>query len=206
MCAPFETWDPGTARPFDLVVAATSWHWIDPELRYRRAWDLVRPGGHLAFWTASHVFPTGGDPFFAEIQAVYDEIGEGLPPDAVWATPGELSDQRSEIEATGLFADVVTRHVDWEVVYDADDYLALLDTFSGHIAMQSWQRRRLDGESRRRLAERPPAGPFAGTGEPSCTSPGGCPDPGPRAPSHGLRWRVEVLPSNTCSVQSARRR
>ena len=153
--APFETWDPGPAPPFDLVVAATSWHWIDPEVRYRRAWDLLRPGGHLAFWSASHVFPTDGDPFFVEIQEVYDEIGEGLPPDAEWAAPGELPDQRAEIEATGLFADVVTRHLDWEVVYDADGYLALLDTFSGHIAMRPWQRRRLDGEIRRRLADRP---------------------------------------------------
>ena len=49
----------------------------------------------------------------------------------------------------------MTRHLDWEVVYDADGYLALLDTFSGHIAMRPWQRRRLDGEIRRRLADRP---------------------------------------------------
>jgi hypothetical protein len=31
----------------------------------------------------------------------------------------------------------------------------LLDTFSGHIAMEQWQRDRLYGEIRRRLAERP---------------------------------------------------
>ena len=34
-----------------------------------------------------------------------------------------------------MFADVDLGHTDWEVVYDADGYLALLDTF-GHIAMQ----------------------------------------------------------------------
>jgi hypothetical protein len=44
---------------------------------------------------------------------------------------------------------------DWETIYDADGYIDLLNTFSGHIAMQDWQRDRLYGEVRRRLAERP---------------------------------------------------
>ena len=85
--ADFESWTPGqsagTVRDdgvggFGLVFAATAWHWIDPAVKYRKAWSLLRPGGHLAFWTATHVVPeSGGDPFFAEIQDVYDEIGVG---------------------------------------------------------------------------------------------------------------------------------
>ncbi len=152
----FEAWEPASGDPFDLVFAATAWHWIDPVVRYERAWECLRPGGHLALWTASHVFPEGGDPFFAEIQEVYDEIGEGLPADgsAAQPRPGRLPDEREEIERSGRFEDVVVRHFDWEVSYDADGYLRLLDTFSGHIAMQEWQRDRLYGEIRRRLAQR----------------------------------------------------
>ena len=80
----FETWPPGE-HAFDLVYAATAWHWVDPDVRYRRAHDVLRPDGHLAFWRADHVRPVGGDPFFEEIQEVYDEIGEGLPEDHVFA-------------------------------------------------------------------------------------------------------------------------
>jgi hypothetical protein len=101
------------------------------------------------------VVPDGGDPFFAEIQEIYDEIGEGLPDDAVYLRPGELPEEAAEIEATGLFEDVQVRHFDWEISYDADGYIGLLDTFSGHIAMESWQRDRLYAEIRRRLAGRP---------------------------------------------------
>jgi SAM-dependent methyltransferase len=151
----FEAWDPTMSAPFDLVFAATAWHWLDPEVRYARAWQALRPGGHLALWSATHVFPDDGDPFFREIQPVYDEIGEGLPADAAWPRPGELDDHRDEIERTGMFTDVHVRHVDWETVMDADRYIALLDTFSGHIAMRPWQRDRLYGEIRRRLGERP---------------------------------------------------
>jgi SAM-dependent methyltransferase len=59
----FETWRPPHQAAFDLVFGATAWHWIDPAVRYRKAWSLLRPGGHLAFWTATHVFPVDGDPF-----------------------------------------------------------------------------------------------------------------------------------------------
>jgi SAM-dependent methyltransferase len=155
----FEAWQPPPEATYDLVFAATAWHWIDPAVRYRKARQLLRPGGHLAFWEATHVFPAAGDPFFREIQDVYDEIGEGLPGDlpaaAEFPQPHDLPDQRAEIAQTGLFTDTVVRRFDWEVSYTADEYTRLLDTFSSHIAMAPWQRRRLYGEIRRRLADRP---------------------------------------------------
>ena len=151
----FEEWAPGPGEQFDLVYAATAWHWIDPAIRYRRAWQVLRPGGHLAFWSAQHVFPDGGDSFFREIQEVYQEIGEGHPPGEGYPRPGELDEQAAEIEAGGRFDVTAIRHYDWERVYDAEGYIGLLRTFSGHIAMQPWQQDRLYGEIRSRLARRP---------------------------------------------------
>jgi SAM-dependent methyltransferase len=159
----FETWQsvaPEARQPtepgagFDLVFAATAWHWIDPAVKYRRAWELLRPAGHLAVWGAGHVFPADGDPFFAEIQDVYDEIGEGEPAGPVRPRPGEQSDDRAEIEGSGLFEDAAIRHFDWEVSYTAEEYIRLLSTFSGHIAMEQWKRDRLYSEIQRRLASR----------------------------------------------------
>ncbi len=120
----------------------------------RLAWELLRPGGHLAFWSALHVYPAGGDPFLRDIQNVYAEIGEGLPPSASWPQPGELPDERAEIEGSGLFEDVTVVHFDWEIRYSAAQYIRLLDTFSGHIAMAEWQRDRLYSAIRDRLAQR----------------------------------------------------
>jgi SAM-dependent methyltransferase len=152
--ASFETYPPGE-QSFDLVYAATAWHWVDPAIRYRRAHEVLRPGGHLAFWSASHLVPRDGDPFFREIQDVYDEIGEGVSDGHLWLGPGELPDQTAEVDASGLFAMTLVSHVDWEKAYDADSYTALLDTFSGHIAMEPAKREHLYGEIRRRLALRP---------------------------------------------------
>jgi SAM-dependent methyltransferase len=176
--ADFESWAPGQAPGsvrdegfggFGLLFAATAWHWIDPAVKYRKAWSLLRPGGHLAFWNASHVVPeSGGDPFFPQIQEVYDEIGSGMPaadhshggpraPHIPWVspTPATLPDSRAEIEASGLFTEVAVRRFDWEIRYSADEYIRLLDTFSSNLTMAPWQRDRLYGEIRRRLALRP---------------------------------------------------
>lgn len=145
----------GTVEPFDLVYAATAWHWVDPAHRYARAAEVLRPGGHLAIWGAGHVIPHGGDPFFEDLQEVYEEIGEGLPPGAVTPRPGEVDDLSDEIRSSGRFEVLEVTQWDWETVHDADGYISLLSTFSGHIAMQNWQRDRLYGEIRRRLAARP---------------------------------------------------
>jgi SAM-dependent methyltransferase len=149
----FEDWEP--REPASLVFAATAWHWVDPAVRYQRAWAALRPGGHLALWAATHVFPDGGDPFFREIQDVYDEIGEGLPPGTAWPRPGELADERAGMQASGLFEVTGVRQYGWDRVYDAEAYIELLSTFSGHLTMENWQRERLYGEIRRRLGERP---------------------------------------------------
>ena len=150
--AKFEDWT--APDPFDLVYAATAWHWIDPAVRYANAARALKPGGYFAIWGAGHVIPYDGDPFFTDLQPVYDEIGESIPPGTPTPRPGELPDDRDEIDASGLFDVIDVRQYDWETIYDADGYIDLLNTFSGHIAMAGWQRERLYGEIRRRLALR----------------------------------------------------
>ena len=132
---------------FDVAFAATAWHWVDHSVGYQKLAAALRPGGYFAFWSATHVRPDDGDPFFDEIQPVYDEIGEGIAPGAHFPRPGELSGDQEELEASGLFRVVDESQYDWETVYDADSYIDLLNTFSGHIAMEPWQRDRLYGEN-----------------------------------------------------------
>jgi SAM-dependent methyltransferase len=150
---PFETWK-GEPGAFALVYAATAWHWVDPALRYGKAHELLRRGGHLAFWSALHAFPEGFDPFFTEIREVYDAIGESYG--AAWppAPPEETPDSSTEIERSGLFENVRARRYVWEQSYTADEYIALLETFSGHISMDASKRERLYGEIRAKLGSR----------------------------------------------------
>lgn len=47
----FERWQPN--EHFELITSGQAWHWIDPEVGYRRAAELLRPSGRLAvFWNS----------------------------------------------------------------------------------------------------------------------------------------------------------
>ncbi|WP_433515650.1 class I SAM-dependent methyltransferase [Nonomuraea sp. CA-143628] len=152
----FEGWEPPAEARFDLAYAATAWKWVDPEVKYAKAAELLTPGGHLAVWNADHAFPADFDPFFTEIQKVYDEIGEGdgspWPPPLPENQPDPIA---TEFDASGHFTVVGTRLYVWGLRYTVDEYIALLDTFSGHIAMEPAKREHLYREIRRLLAARP---------------------------------------------------
>jgi SAM-dependent methyltransferase len=153
--SPFEEWEP-PGDPFDLVYAATAWRWVDPDVKYAKAASLLSPGGHLAVWDAGHAFPEGFDPFFSEIQKVYDEIGEsrGSP----WPPPrpeDQPDPTAADLESSGHFGVVGTRRYVWARRYTAAGYIALLDTFSGHIAMEPAKREHLYQAIHDRLAARP---------------------------------------------------
>ncbi|GII77629.1 methyltransferase type 11 [Sphaerisporangium rufum] len=151
----FEEWRPPAGERYDLVYAATAWKWVGP-VKYAKAAGVLRPGGRLAVWAAGHANPADADPFFTEIQRVYQEIGEGH--DGTWPPPppeDEPDPTPAEFEASGLFTVVATRRYVWALEYTAEQYLALLDTFSGHIAMAPARRAHLYAEIRRLLAARP---------------------------------------------------
>ena len=150
--APFETWE--TEARFDAVVAFTAFHWIDPEVRYAKPARLLREGGALGFAGSQHALSEGGDPFWAEVQEDYEAIfpsGDNRPP----PPPEEVEDASEEIEASGLFGDVTLRRHVWDVAYTADEYVAVLDTYSGHRTLPLDRRRELYERIRRRIEARP---------------------------------------------------
>jgi SAM-dependent methyltransferase len=151
--AALEDWDSRGAT-FNMVFAATSWHWVDPRVRYAKAASVLRPGGVLAFTTGSHAFPPGFDPFFAEIQRAYDAIGEG---DLPWPPPApdQIPDARNEIERSGLFEDVRVARYLWISDFTADEYVEMMSTASDHRLMEPAKRQWLFSEMRRLINARP---------------------------------------------------
>ncbi len=146
---PFETCE---EVGFSAVAAFTAWHWIDPTLRYERAARALVVGGHLAVVSTQHVLPEDGDEFFAEVQADYAAMtnAEDRPP----PRPENVPDFGNEIEASGHFANVAVRRYVWDVEYSADEYIALLDTYSGHRALEEERRARLYERIRGRIDAR----------------------------------------------------
>jgi SAM-dependent methyltransferase len=154
--APFEEWDAEGER-FDAVLAAQAWHWLDPQVRFVKATAVLKEGGVLAVLDAEHAFPKDTDPFFHEIQQVYDEISQDGPAHDVWPPPPpeDVEDMRDDFEASGLFGEFQSRRYVWDVMYTADEYIDLLNTFSDHIASTPEQRDYLYRNVRELIAARP---------------------------------------------------
>jgi len=151
--ASFEEWQPN-GELFDIVLAVTSWHWIDPRVRYAKAAAALRPGGVLAFTTGGHACPPGFDSFFTEIQECYNAIGYGLPK---WPfpPPAEVPDSRDEIERSRYFDDVrISRRV-WTEEFTADEHVALMATASDHQLLEPAKCERLFASMRRLINARP---------------------------------------------------
>jgi len=148
---PFERWE--TDERFDAIAAFTAFHWIDPDVRYAKSAELLREGGMLAIVDTTHVLPEGGDPFWVEVQTDYDAVvpsPDNRPP----PRPEEARVLAEEITASGLFGDVEVRRYLWDAPYTADEYIAVLDTYSGHRSMADDERNELYRRIRARIGGR----------------------------------------------------
>lgn len=129
--AAFEDW-PLPPEPFDMVLAATAFHWVDPAVRVAKAADALRPGGSLATVTTHHV--AGGDEsFFAEAQACYERWDPGTPPGgALLPAAADIGADSDELDRSHRFGPASFRRYEWELSYPTAGYLEVLLTYSGH--------------------------------------------------------------------------
>ena len=132
---PFESWDSGNQK-YHLIIAATSFHWLDPAIRYTKAAQVLRPCGALAVFTNRHIRKNDG--FFANVQAVYRKIAPSL-----CETKTETSQPPAIEPGVDLFEEPIIKVYPWDERYTAEEYVALLGTYSDHINLPATQRERL---------------------------------------------------------------
>jgi hypothetical protein len=154
--ADFETWEPQLPS-FDAVVAFTALHWIGPSVRYAKAASLLRRRGVLGVVATHHVLPPDGDDFFLEVQEDYEAVVPDDPATKSGAPthPDMTPDLTDEIAESGLFHEASIKRYLWDVAYGADEYIRLLETYSGHRALDDDTRNRLLDRIHRRVQARP---------------------------------------------------
>jgi SAM-dependent methyltransferase len=139
----FEAW-PLEEGAFDLAIAASAFHWLDPAIAYSRTVRALQPEGALALWWNAHVRSEGDQGFFEAVQKVYQrdapELARSYHP---LPAPDAVPDWTAEIKQTGLFGPMAVRQYRWDACYDASSYVRLLSTYSDHLALTSDARERL---------------------------------------------------------------
>ncbi|HYU17128.1 MAG TPA: class I SAM-dependent methyltransferase, partial [Chloroflexota bacterium] len=137
----FEDW-PLPPEPFDAVVSATAFHWLDPAVRVVKAADALCPGGALAT-IATHHIAGGTEDFFAAVQACYERWDPATPPGLRLPTAAEIPLSGEELDRSGRFGPALFRRHEWELVYSSAAYREVLLTYSGDRALAPAARRNL---------------------------------------------------------------
>jgi SAM-dependent methyltransferase len=129
----FEDW-PLPTEPFDAVVAATAFHWLDPTTRVAKSAGALRRGGVLATIATHHV-DDGGSTFFVDVQSCYERWDPDTRPGFRLPAPADVPFDAREIDASPRFGAATFRRYEWDATYSARDYVDLLMTYSNHRAM-----------------------------------------------------------------------
>lgn len=131
--SPFEDW-PLPPTPFDLVLSATAFHWLDPETRMQKSADALRPGGTLAIISTHHILG-GTVPFFIDVQQCYERYDPDTPPNLRQQAGVDIPGDTTEFTASGRFGPVTFHAYEWDRTYTTNEYLDLLLTYSNHRAL-----------------------------------------------------------------------
>ncbi|WP_200304095.1 class I SAM-dependent methyltransferase [Streptomyces adelaidensis] len=141
--ADFEKWPP-PAEPFDVVMIATAFHWLDPAVRIPKVGRALRPGGTFALVTTEHV--KGGTlDFFARVQECYERWDPATPPGLRLQDESEIVTDTSELAG---WDDLRSYRCTREITYTAQEYIDVLLTYSGHRALDAPSREGLLGDIR----------------------------------------------------------
>jgi ubiquinone/menaquinone biosynthesis C-methylase UbiE len=137
----FEELDAAEAS-FDLVISGAAFHWVDPEVGFRKAARLLRPGGWIAV---------------AGYDERYDEpLGSAL--DGMWlarsADDGACVTRSADAEAiagSGLFEAPVRRTFTQRLIRPAEDVIGVENTRGTSLSWPDDVRRGFTAELRQRL-------------------------------------------------------
>ncbi|HEX8804108.1 MAG TPA: class I SAM-dependent methyltransferase [Acidimicrobiales bacterium] len=144
---PFEAFE-AVDGSFALVVSATAFHWVDPDVRFVTAARLLRPRGWLALLATGERYD---DPFGAALRQMWADRSHDR---GEWARRRQVSD--TEIVAgTGLFGAPVARaHAD-RTTLPADVVIGVESTRATSLSWSDDARRAFTAEMRRHLRATP---------------------------------------------------
>ena len=142
----FEDWD-DHGRRFDAVVAASSWHWVEPSVGWRRAYEVLKPGGWMALLGHVVIRPSSDPEVYAETADLHEQFSAANPD---WGDPPLEEEVRATsegwgpgIDPGGLFGPTVVRWYPTVQWFDGDGFADLLRSNSPY--------RRLDPDVREPL-------------------------------------------------------
>lgn len=129
----FEEWELETSS-FNAVLAATSIHWIPPEIAYPKAAEALQDNGYLILLWNTGVLPEN------DVYQVLDEVYKIHAPSLAGYEGREIQQENlrrvgQSVVNSSRFKDLVFEEFVCEVTYSINDYLMLLNTYSPYLEL-----------------------------------------------------------------------
>ena len=130
---------------FDLIVSGAAFHWIDPEIRFRKSARLLRPGGWLALLEYDESYD---DPLGAALDAMWTTRGNGT---GAWAT---RAGDAQAFAASGLFGALVHDACVQRMTRPAGTVIGVENTRATSLSWPEHERHAFNAELREHLRSR----------------------------------------------------
>ncbi len=132
------------ARSFDLVAAATSYHWLDPQTALDKIADALAPGGYVALWWNVFQDLERDDAFHEATLPLFTNqaISPSGMPDAIPFALDRAA-RGAEFARNGAFEPVAYAQTCWTLVLDTPRVGRLYEGFSHIQRMPESERARL---------------------------------------------------------------
>jgi SAM-dependent methyltransferase len=119
---------------FDLLYSATAFHWIEPEIGYRKAYRIIKNGGTLAlFWNRPSVNDRDNR-LHQKIQSIYHKFLPQWGEKAKVDRGAQQKRIRNQITEYG-FTDLAFHLYPNTRTMTGEEYVELLNTYSDHRAL-----------------------------------------------------------------------
>ena len=119
MVGPFETVELPDAA-FDVVAAATSFHWVDPTVGFEHSARCLRDDGWLALWWTIWGDPDRPDPFHEALVPILSAKAPHLLDVEAGASAyiNDIAARVAEIDGIGMFGPVDEETIVWDGTHD----------------------------------------------------------------------------------------
>lgn len=136
------------AESFDILYSATAFHWLPQQAAYQKVFHLLKPGGTIAlFW--NHPFPNRPeDESNQASQRVYDKYRPSEK--AIEFSAADCKKREQALREAG-FTDVKSKIYHRVRTLHTEEYIALLNTYSDHLALKDDIRHAFEEEMRQAL-------------------------------------------------------
>ena len=130
----FEDWQV-EEDAFDLAYLASALHWLPEEIALPKLASALKAGGTLALFWNRHPGPQSEALEEIKAATLRYRPDHGYKSDDRESFEHSIREQVEKIDASGLFGEVIVKTYPWAQTYSTQEYLDLLDTYSGFRVM-----------------------------------------------------------------------